>query len=297
VRSSFNVIEDNLLAGNLDAGIRFDADGLGPPINNVVEANVIGLDASGTVALPNDEGIAVEDAHRNALVDNVISGNVRDGVRIEPVDLAGADGNWLTGNTIEDNGESGVEIDGGDDNLVGQPSAAQNTIAGNGEDGVTVATGQANSIANNSIHDNDDLGIDLAADGPSVNDGLLDLDAGPNGLQNHPKITGNTLIFELSDDPIPFLIPKSLVSWTLRSAASSHYRLEFYVSDGCDASGRGEAPDLVATRDVTTDANGLAESSLELDPLAAGETVAATATVTDPNGVVLGASSELSPCG
>jgi hypothetical protein len=297
VNSSFNVIEDNLLSGNSVAGVKFDADGFGPPINNIVEDNVIGLDAGATVAVPNETGVIVEDAHLNAIIDNTISGNEDDGVLIEPVDLANADSNWLTGNTIEDNGLSGVRIDGGDDNDVGQPDDERNTIAGNGDDGVTVATGQDNSIANNSIHDNDDLGIDLAADGRTFNDGLLDPDAGPNGLQNHPTITGRALVFEWSDDPFPFLISKSRVSWALRSAASTDYRLEFYVSNGCDASGRGEAPDLVATRDVTTDANGLHEGSLDLDLLAPGETVAATATVTDPNGVVLGATSELSPCG
>jgi Periplasmic copper-binding protein (NosD) len=297
VNSSFNVIEDNLLSGNSVAGVKFDADGFGPPINNIVEDNVIGLDAGATVAVPNETGVIVEDAHLNAIIDNTISGNEDDGVLIEPVDLANADSNWLTGNTIEDNGLSGVRIDGGDDNDVGQPDDERNTIAGNGDDGVTVATGQDNSIANNSIHDNDDLGIDLAADGRTFNDGLLDPDAGPNGLQNHPTITGRALVFEWSDDPFPFLISKSRVSWALRSAASTDYRLEFYVSNGCDASGRGEAPDLVATRDVTTDANGLHEGSLDLDLLAPGETVAATATVTDPNGVVLAATSELSPCG
>jgi parallel beta-helix repeat protein len=285
--------ERNVISGNDDAGIRFDADGNGPPIDNLVQGNVIGLDAGGIAALPNDTGVVIEDAHRNALVDNVISGNTDDGVFIEAADLAGADGNWLTGNTIEDNGLSGVWIDGGDDNLVGKPGATVNTIAGNGEDGVTVATGQDNSVANNSIVDNADLAIDLAADGPTANDGLLDADAGPNGLQNHPNITGRVVLWELSDDELPILELETRVSWNLRSTASTHYVIELYAGDGC---GRGDAGDLVATRNVTTDATGLAEGSIVLDPPQVGRKLAATATVTDPNGVVLGAGSELSPC-
>lgn len=294
VASSFNVIEDNLVSGNDDAGVKFDADGFGPPVNNFVERNVVGLDAGGIAALPNGVGVVVEDAHRNGISDNTISGNELEGVAIEAVDLAGADGNWLTGNTIEDNGQSGVEIDGGDGNLVGQPGAAANTIARNADDGVTVASGQDNSVVNNSIVENSDLAIDLAADGPTPNDGMmLDADLGPNGLQNNPNITGRTLFWELSDDPIPFLEPRTSVTWNLRSAAATDYLIELYVGDGC---GRGDAGELVATRNVTTDANGLAEGGIVIDGGHVGRKLAATATVTDPNGVVLGASSELSPC-
>ena len=61
-------------------------------------------------------------------------------------------------------------------------------ITGNGEDGVTVEPGDDNAVVNNSIYRNADLGIDLAGDGQTANDGLLDLDPGANGLQNHPTI-------------------------------------------------------------------------------------------------------------
>jgi hypothetical protein len=48
---------------------------------------------------------------------------------------------------------------------------------------------------------------------------------------------------------------------------------------------------------VTTDATGLATGSVRFETASVSPSIAATATVTDPNGVVLGASSELSPCG
>ena len=125
----------------------------------------------------------------------------------------------------------------------------------------------------------------------TANDGLLDPDAGPNGLQNHPTITRppadrRRQVGGLFD-------PKSRISWTLRSAAATDYRLEFYVNDTC--AGRGEAKELLGTRQVTTDGAGLATGSITVAPV--DEKVTVTATETDPNGVVLGPTSELSPCG
>ena len=76
VETSFNVVADNLLSGNNNAGVKLDGDGFGPPpIGNIVERNVIGLDAGGSAALPNEDGVVVEDSHRNAITDNVISDN------------------------------------------------------------------------------------------------------------------------------------------------------------------------------------------------------------------------------
>jgi hypothetical protein len=89
----------------------------------------------------------------------------------------------------------------------------------------------------------------------------------------------------------------TVVDWRLRSAAATDYRLEFYGAKACDDSGRGEASELIATEQVTTDATGLAEGSIELPTANASLAIAATATVTDANGNVLGPTSELSPCG
>ena len=179
MESSFNVVADNLLSGNNVAGVMLDGDGVGPPpIGNTVERNVIGLDAGGSAALPNEYGVVVEDSHRNAITDNVISDNTGHGVLIDSFDLANTDGNWLTGNTISDNGLSGVRIDDADDNSVGMPDRKVNTITGNAQDGVAVDSGQGNAVANNSIYGNDDLGIDLDDDGPTANDGLGDPDTG-----------------------------------------------------------------------------------------------------------------------
>ena len=282
VESSFNVVQDNDVSSNRDAGVKVDGDAAGPPpLGNLVDGNAI---------TGNEKGVVVEDSHRNAITDNVIKSHEDEGVLIEAFDLPNANGNWLTGNTIAGNGLSGVRIEDADENLVGRPDHEVNTISGNGGDGVTVTTGQRNAIVNNSIYDNGDLGIDLAGDGPTGNDGLGDPDGGPNLLQNHPIITSHVPVFV---GTFPDLVLKSRISWTLRSTAAADYRLEFYVNDTCN--GRGEAKELLEAQQVATDATGLAQGSITVDPV--DEKVTVTATETDPNGVVLDATSELSPCG
>jgi parallel beta-helix repeat protein len=282
VESSFNIVERNLVSGNRDAGVKVDGDPVGPPpILNVVDGNEI----SG-----NDVGVFVEDSHRNAITGNAISANVDEGVLIEALQLPNANENRLTGNTIKGNGLSGVRIEDADENLVGQPDEEINVITGNGEDGVTVESGDGNAVVNNSIYDNGNLGIDLDADGVTTNDGLLDPDSGANGLQNHPSISGHQLVIVQLGG---LFIPKSRISWTLRSAAATDYRLEFYVNDTCG--GRGEAKELVATRQVATDGTGMAQGSVDIAPV--DEKVTVSATETDPGGLLLGPTSELSQCG
>ena len=85
------------------------------------------------------------------------------------------------------------------------------------------------------------------------------------------------------------------MSWTLRTAASTDYRLEFYGANDCDASGRGEAKELIATR-AGDDRRHRARAGLGqvVDGRSTRRSIAVTATVTDPNGVVLGPTSELS---
>ncbi len=282
VEDSFNVVSGNIVKGNRDAGIKVEGGAAGPPpVNNVIEDN----DSSG-----NEQGVVIEDAHLNAVTGNTVTGNLDEGVLIEAFNRPSADRNSLTGNTISGNGLSGVRVEDGADNSVGIPDSDVNVITDNGGDGVTVDPGGRNAIVNNSIYANDDLGIDLDDDGQTANDGLLDPDTGANGLQNHPTIDSHVLVFV---GTFPDLVPKNLLGWTLRTAAATDYRLEFYVNDTCG--GRGEAKELIATEQVTTDANGLAQGSITVDPVDPKVTV--TATETDPNGIVLGPTSELSACG
>lgn len=271
VQSSFNVVTANMATGNRDAGVKIDSPAAGPPaLGNVVEDN----ESSG-----NEQGVVIEDAHNNAVTGNTITGSLDEGVLIEAFDRPNADGNRLTGNTIDGNGLSGVRIEDGDGNSVGLVDREVNVITDNGEDGVTVESGDDNAVVNNSIYRNADLGIDLAGDGVTANDGLLDLDTGANGLQNHPIISGRAVA--------------DAVDWTLRTAASTDYRLEFYLNDQC--AGGHDAKELLGAQQVTTDANGLAQGTFVVGTLE--EKVTVSATETDANGNVTGPTSELSTCG
>jgi parallel beta-helix repeat protein len=282
VQSSFNVVTGNTATGNRDAGVKLDSGAAGPPaLGNVVEDN----DLDG-----NEQGVVIEDSHRNAVTDNTITGNLDEGVLIEAFDRPNADGNWLTGNTIDGNGLSGVRIEDGAENSVGLVDREVNVITDNGEDGVTVESGEDNAVVNNSIYRNADLGIDLEADGVTANDGLLDLDTGANGLQNHPVIDSHTLVLL---GVFPDLVAKHSIAWTLRTEANTDYRLEFYLNDQC--AGGHDAKELLATEQVTTDGAGLAQGAVLVDPV--DEKVTVSATETDAGGNVAGPTSELSTCG
>jgi parallel beta-helix repeat protein len=287
VQASFNEIVGNLLSGNDTSGVKIARYPGGPiPSGNDVEDNVIGLDAGESAALPNERGIIVTDSPSNSITGNLISDNLFEGVLIEAVELPTIDSNWLAGNTISDNGESGVHIDEGENNFVGVPDWKPNTITGNGDDGVTVASGDNNTVINNAIAGNADIGIDLDDDGPTVNDGPFDLDTGANGLQNRPTITRRTRH-----------VPGNFtdVSWQLESAASSYYRLDFYAVSACDDPD-AEPPQLVGTSNVKTGTGGTAKGTTAVKVASGSDRIMATATVTDPNGVFLESTSELSPC-
>ena len=201
----------NVISGNNTRGVEILGAGVS---SNTVKGNYIGTNSAGTVALGNTSGGVVinNSASGNTIggsaagAGNVISGN--DG----GIAMAnGASNNVIQGNLIGTNPSGsagiantldGIQIhSGANNNTIGGIAAGQaNTIAFNGGSGVCVlevgTTPIGESIRGNSIHDNGGLGIDLtpspagACDGlTNVNDGLGDLDTGPNNLMNFPVVT------------------------------------------------------------------------------------------------------------
>jgi hypothetical protein len=160
-----------------------------------------------------------------------------------------------------------------------------NEIAGHRTAGVQVANTFTDvRIAGNAIHDNGGLGIDLIP--PSFLTGVtpndpLDADAGGNGLQNFPILSGATLAGG-----------SVLVRGTLGSAPNRSYRVEAFASSGCDPSGHGEGEVFLGATSVTTDAAGDASFSLAA-PWNSPPGWVVTATATD---LASGATSEFSPC-
>jgi hypothetical protein len=277
----------------------------------VLKGNLIGTNADGDAALPNEgDGVELSDAQWNQIggleagEGNVISGNAGHGVRIQTLETGNADINLILGNKIGTNlaataglgnDDSGVYIEDGNDNEVGSTrDGGGNTIAFNGGDGVTVETSVNNSVIANSIYANTDLGIDLDDDGATPNDWPFDLDTGPNDLQNYPLI--NAASQTLPADPTSWRF--TTVNWSLLSEASTDYRIEFFASPRCDDPDSGQGKTLLGAREVTTNASGDAgalATVLKTPPKAGGQ-ITATATNIDNPDRHPEETSEFSPC-
>lgn len=182
-------LEPNIVSSNGAGGIGivtlffFNADFSGNSSDNIIAGNIIGTDATLTLVRGNTgSGIFMNAMLPTfSLSDNIIGSNY-DG-----------NGDNVEGNVIVNN-DTGINI------ITPVPGATSN----------------GNKIARNSISNNDQLGIDLGADGVSVNDDG-DGDAGANDLLNAPvlistQISGADLVIT------GFSVAGSIV--------------EFYVGDG-----------------------------------------------------------------
>jgi hypothetical protein len=256
----------------------------------------IGTDATGTQDRGNDSsGILVnaKGVRIGSIVRadrNLISGNTSSGIN-----LGIAAGNaTIQGNLIGTrknarkgmpNEGDGVFITGSKGNLVGGPFSGQgNVIAFNGGDGVNlisvtlsgdtlVPTG--NRITNNSIFSNTGDGIDLADDGPTPNDAVPDQDAGPNGLQNYPKLASAA---QVADGVV--------VRGTLASRRGKDFEVQLFANPAGDPQGKT----VLATFTVNTGSDGKITFARKVTTLAPGVLVTATATDVERSNT-----SELSP--
>jgi CSLREA domain-containing protein len=139
--------EGNLLSGNDGSGIFIhgtDATG------NVIQGNIMGLDATGSLTIPNDAtGITIEEAFNNLIggtdpgARNVISGNNSDGIEIGQSDETMVQGNFIgtdISGTIEiGNSGAGISIGDASNNTIGGTAAgAGNVISGNNGPGLSI---------------------------------------------------------------------------------------------------------------------------------------------------------------
>ncbi len=198
-----NVISNNGVAG---VGIQGAA-----ARSNVVLGNYIGLNASGTAALPNAaDGVEITDAPSNtvgglnAASRNIISGNSSNGVLIQG---QGATGNAVRGNYVGTNPagtaaianqSAGIQVTGAPGNTLGGTVAgARNLISGNTSDGIVLqdAGATGNLIAGNYV--GTDVTSKLAVpNGQGLGDGIRISDAPGNtvgGTTNGARnvISGN----------------------------------------------------------------------------------------------------------
>ncbi|MFW5469521.1 hypothetical protein ACOCJ4_05685 [Knoellia sp. CPCC 206435] len=278
--------------------------------SSVVSHNYVGTDSTGTVAIPNVNGISMGDTG-SVVEDNLIAGNSGNGLVI---DTFAGPGHRISGNRIGvaadgtalGNGGFGVlvsdDFEGGAHVVGGTPEHG-NTVAFNGQGGIAVGhraeipglpLPQGVTIRYNSVHDNGTqdapaLGIDLPSRASlGAPDGIDDLDAdtGSNDLQNAPEILSATTTST-----------STLVTGRLRSAPGEQFDIDLYENRTCDETGYGEAEKFVATQAVATSGSssstpGMATFTFTVTPpVPVGHTLSATATNANAS------TSELSRCG
>lgn len=249
---------DTIVRGNLIAGIRSVG-------SNHAQGQVFG-NAINVAAINADN-------HRTLIQGNIIGMNAsgtgpittRQGIHVAPYT-----GRFTTYDTV----------------IGGTGPGEANIIAYTELDGVNISPTVTDVlITGNSIHGNQGIGIDLIPFGtiPSIvtpND-PGDADTGGNNLQNFPVISDVTAAGSTMT-----------VDGSLSSRPSTQYRIEFFASSACDDSGFGQGEHYLGMAEVTTDASGEAEFSVELPMAPAGMEVI-TSTATDINA---SATSEFSAC-
>lgn len=278
----------NVISGNGESGITITTQSSGTR----VFGNFIGTDATGAAVLPNlQNGIYIEDSSATEVggpsdgEGNVIGGNAALGIGV----FGGSTATRIQGNAIGEsafglpagNGYDGVYIEQSTDTRIGGDGGGEgNRIANNGASGVRVYSGERNTISRNSIDENDWLAIDIGDDGGVTPNDDDDLDAGANGLLNHPDLSS-----------VESLPGATLVRGHYDGAPEAPFRLEFFSNEACDPFDNGEAAIFRHAVDVATGVDGTVEFEVTLPvSVPAGTVVAATATDDDGN------TSDLSEC-
>lgn len=270
--------EGNVLSGLFGVAIQIEG-GTQIGQGNRIEGNLIGMDATGTVAIPNvGEGITVA-----ANLDARILGNSLGNLSDQTLTLGTAAIDVLTNSldTVVQGNRVGVGLDDGpmpNEGIGIRVAAANDTVIGGfgpgeanwiantyGSPGVGVAIYEVpdrplggipamrNSILGNRITTSQGLGIDLVVgpldiglEGPTAND-PGDLDDGPNGLLNAPSL------LSAHDEG---------AQWRLigefDGAPGQIFEFQFFSNPACHPSGRGEGDRFLGTSTVATDANGFA---------------------------------------
>jgi hypothetical protein len=277
----------NLISGNVLNGVAIEGASLGAYDQfqtlqgNTILGNLIGTDATGKLAVPNQtNGVSLTSGSTN----NVIGGS-------EPG----------SGNLIADNGSNGVLVDPGNGAPISGAGFANdtvaNTILSNKGAGVRVVTGAGNRISQNSIFANGMLGIDIDIAGENANSNCNSATNGANNLQNSPVLTtggsGNIFITATATDPngntseFSNAVPASSTGnaftllGTFNSAPSTSYTIEFFSSPVADASGFGQGQTYLGNTVVTTSASCAVSISDPIDTTEADMAVTLTKDATE----------------
>ena len=158
VNTKSNIISKNIISGNTLAGIIFDKSN-----NNTITSNYIGSNATGTLAIPNGDGIMLNEANYNIIGGstiterNILSGNTNTGITFNNT----CRHNEIKGNYIGTD-FSGLQIlsnytgvlfqSQSNNNTIGGLTANErNVISGNTEIGIYIESSDSNKISANYI--------------------------------------------------------------------------------------------------------------------------------------------------
>ncbi len=185
----------NVISGNTMDGVRLQTSG------NIVQGNIIGLNAPGTAAIPNAyNGIELQAGGNtlggaNAGARNVVSGNTGSGIAVVSGSGNVVQGNYLglnaAGTATIGNGSRGIYSTTANTVIGGALAGQGNWVAGNLSQGIMVSTAAAQgvSIRGNSVWGNVGLGIDIGnVTGITPNDGLKNA-AVANSDMDYPVLT------------------------------------------------------------------------------------------------------------
>jgi hypothetical protein len=235
-----------------------------------LKQNNIGTDLAGNAAIGNSgNGIQFSNVTGSATIGSAGSGNIIAANTLSGILIGTADATVIQGNIIGKSGLAnarGILINastGGGVTVGGIAAGQGNNTGFNTGAGIAVA-GTANaSIRGNNIHDSGGIGIDLGNNGATANDGN-DSDSGANGLLNFPVLSSAVTSGG-----------STVISGTYTGLASTVLTIDFYSN-----SATGQAETYLGSKEVTTDALGVASFSHSVTAIAAGRTVSATSNVT-----------------
>jgi len=295
-----DALERNIISGNTLNGIIIERG-----IQNSVSGNYIGTDKNGSAGIGNAQhGIKItggstnyiginNDITVNPIEGNVISGNGLSGIFLaydtaNPTSANYIQGNWIgtaaNGISPLENTNDGVLLERVEDNAIGWDKTNLGNVIAYHATGAGIRFTSADQKTGNRFLGNrmfgNSIGIDLGAIGVTMNDNM-DIDTGPNGLQNFPVLLGA----EVASNTIS-------VAVSLGSKANANYGIDFYLTSSCNQNGYGQGEIYLGYGTVHTDASGNYIGQLGVTLSGTGSTPYMVATASDTEG----STSEFSQC-
>lgn len=273
----------NVISGNGADGILMFStssnSGSGLSQAHTIRNNYIGMDASGTAALPNGgRGITMgTNSSGVQIYDNLISANMGDGVAVldntHPTSVIGNGiGIGIAGQAFGNGGHGVLVANNATGVTVGSrfifvPTAA--AIANNAGAGLFVDNFAIVDAGNLSSAGNGGLALDLAPAGVNPND-PGDGDNGPNELLDSPVIAS---VMGDAGSQI------GAITGSIDAVPNSTYGIHFFLNDACDPGGHGggQTPYPATSINVTTDASGHADFTRTVQSMPVGRYLTALA--------------------